>query len=384
MLTAAYQRLVSAAKARLLFAFRDAFFSGLAAVIAWELSRALWGHERPTFAAVAVIVCLAPGLPSHLKQTWRMLLGCTIGIVIAEVAWMMPEHHPMLRLGGSVFIALLMGCLLSPTPIAAIQAAVSVLLVWAMGPAVAGEARLIDVCTGAAVGLVFSQILFTQDPVKTIAVAAQKLIGQVGKGLAAMAVAFEAKDDKQAEKALSSITQAYVNLSDLQAAVELGNQDVKWSLRGRWQSQQVLGQVSRYGRHAARVYGSALLLGEGLARNLAHDDGPPPVALQQKLDALVQLLNRMDVSQVNVDASLFQALKPLSQRMQFVEGAASSPQATSAENEPMSSIPLENIPAERMSSLDRWIWVDEYATQVALALLELLDSEQARSTLNKP
>lgn len=382
MLSAAYQRLVSAAKARVLFAFRDAFFSGIAAVLAWELSRTLWGHQRPTFAAVAVIVCLAPGLPSHLKQTWRMLLGCTIGIVIAEVAWMMPEQHPMLRLGGSVFIALLMGCLLSPTPIAAIQAAVSVLLVWAMGPAVAGEARLIDVCTGAAVGLVFSQILFTQDPVKTISGAAQKLIGQVGKGLSAMQVAFEGKDGKQAEKALSSITQAYVNLSDLQAAVELGSQDVKWSLRGRWHSQEVLEQVSRYGRHAARVYGSALLLGEGLARNLSHDDGPPPVALQQKLDALVRLLNRMDVSEVRVDESLYHALKPLSERMHFVAAGQAGGQASTEEIGQTRSIPLDNLPADMMSSLDRWIWVDEYATQLALALLELLDSEQAKSELN--
>ncbi|WP_158291703.1 FUSC family protein [Lampropedia puyangensis] len=342
------------AKARVDFALRDAVVSAIAAVLAWVAAHLLWGHAKPTFAAVAVVVCLAPGLPSHLKQTWSMLLGCTIGIVIAEVAWLLPEHHPMLRLGCSIFIALLLGCLVSPTPVAAIQAAVSVLLVWAMGPAVAGEARLLDVMTGAAIGLVFSQILFTTDPLKGMSVAAQKLLHQLGKGLEAMQLACAGTDSAQAEKALNTITQAYSNLSVLQAAIEQSDQSAKWSVRGRLVSDKVQAHARRYGRHAARLYGASLLLGEGWARTLAHADGAAPDALQRKLNTLVQVLLRLEVGGNAAgpqQSALLQQLMPLVQ--------------------PVSAVTWQSMAVDSA----RWRLVDEYAVQVAQAVVALLDAE---------
>lgn len=365
---------IQALQERFRFAFRDAIICGIASVIAWQAAHLLWGHAKPTFAAVAVIVCLAPGLPNHLQQTARMLLGCTIGIVIAELAWMLPEHHPMLRLGGSVFVALLMGCLLSPTPISAIQAAVSVLLVWAMGPTVAGEVRLLDVCTGAVVGLVFSQILFTENPVKAISGAAQKLIGQLGKGLSAMQTACKNEDAAQAEKALASITQAYVSLTALQTAIEQGNQAVKWSLRGRWVGPQVQKQARRYGRHAARIYGATLLLGEALARTLAHADGAAPAALQKKLEALVQLLNSADAYLAKSDAAFCELLQPLTKRV--IAQTQPTPTFTA-----IATVDAAQSVTHELGNMARWELVDDYASQVAQALLELFNSEHLHSQM---
>lgn len=345
-------------QARLRFAFRDAVLSALAAVLAWKTAQSLWGHATPTFAAVAVVVCLAPGLPSHLKQTWSMLLGCVMGIVIAELAWQLPNHHPMLLLGGSVFVALLMGCLLSPTPVAAIQAAVSVLLVWAMGPQVAGEIRLLDVTTGAVIGLLFSQIVFTEDPIKSMSFAARKLLQELGQGLAAMQAACTAGDAQQAEQALAKVTQAYVSLTALQTAVEQGRQAAKWSLRGRWRLRQVNAQVGRYGRHAARLYGTSLLLAEGMARSLAHADAPAPEALQSKLAALSSVLRHISLTGWVKDAAEASSLAQVGVAMQAEVFAQLPPGAAG-----------------------RWRLVDEYASQVAQAVVALLDSKaESQST----
>ena len=49
-----------------------------------------------------------------------------------------------------------------------IQAAVSAVLVLALGPASAGVVRLLDVLAGTAVGLLFSQVLLTPDPVRLL------------------------------------------------------------------------------------------------------------------------------------------------------------------------------------------------------------------------
>lgn len=337
---------------RFKFAVRDAVISAIAAVLAWKAAQGLWGHTTPTFAAVAVVVCLAPGLPSHLKQTWSMLLGCTIGIVIAELALMLPPHFPMLQLGGAILVALLTGCLFSPTPVAAIQAAVSVLLIWVMGPQVGGEIRLLDVSTGAVIGLIFSQILFTENPLKGMSFAVQKLLEQLGLGLGSMQAACEAADTQQGEKALATVTQAYSHLTALQSAVEQGRQAANWSLRGRWAWRQLNAQASQYSRHAARLYGASLLLGEGMARALAHGDGQAPEVLQAKLRALSQVLIGMDVGSPAGGSERHQVLLQLSRTIDAASLGSLGDEATG-----------------------RWRLVDEYASQVARAVLALLDPQ---------
>jgi hypothetical protein len=69
---------MAAAPGRLRLALRDAIAASLGAMLAWELSHYLLGHPRPVFAAVTALVCLAPGLPSHLKQTWGLVLGLSL------------------------------------------------------------------------------------------------------------------------------------------------------------------------------------------------------------------------------------------------------------------------------------------------------------------
>ncbi|HBY36857.1 MAG TPA: hypothetical protein DEH65_18100, partial [Delftia acidovorans] len=159
---------MAAAPGRLRLALRDAIAASLGAMLAWELSHYLLGHPKPVFAAVTALVCLAPGLPSHLKQTWGLVLGCAIGIIVGELAWLLPDTIPLLRLSLASLVALSLAAMLGQPPVVPIQAGVSVVLVLSMGPSAAGETRLVDVLVGAGVGLMFSQVIFTANPLRAV------------------------------------------------------------------------------------------------------------------------------------------------------------------------------------------------------------------------
>ncbi|RMX07991.1 aromatic acid exporter family protein [Corticibacter populi] len=335
---------------RVRLALRDAVGCALAAVIAWQFAALLWGHARPTFAAVTAVVCLAPGVPSHLKQTWSLLLGCTVGILVGELAWQLPEHHPMLRLGLMVFVALLLGCLFGPAPVVPIQSGISVLLVLAMGPAVAGEVRLLDVFTGAVVGVFFSQVLFTSDPLRDMSRAAGRFLGQLGDGLQHALQAVAGGRATEAERALGAITRAHEGLAALQTAVAQGQSAVKWSLRGRLDAVRVTAVTRRYDRHAVRLYAATLLLGESLVRTLGHQSGAMPETLRQRCEWLVQAL-----AGLAKDADVI-VLDPSARLPSLPQAHAGGPMA-----------PVPALPPE-------WQPVDEYCEQARQALVALLGS----------
>jgi hypothetical protein len=78
-------------------AWREVLASALAAALSWFLAQRLFGHQQPIFAAITAIVCLAPGLPSHTKQTVGLLLGVATGILVGELSLVLLDDIPLLR-----------------------------------------------------------------------------------------------------------------------------------------------------------------------------------------------------------------------------------------------------------------------------------------------
>jgi uncharacterized membrane protein YgaE (UPF0421/DUF939 family) len=330
-------------------ALGDSLAAALACVVAWHLSHFLFGQPKPVFAAMTTVVCLAPGLPNHLRQTWSMLLGCVLGIVVGDLAWLLPDHHFLLRLSGATLVSMLIAALFSSTPVVPIQAATSTLLVLAMGPSTAGGARLLDVMVGAATGIVFSQVLFTTDPVRAMARAASTLLQQLGDGLEAMQAAVQARSQAQAEHALGRLTRANDALAALRVAVQQAQSESRWSLRGRLAAEQVGAITRRYDRHAVRVYACSLLLGESLSRSLAHTSEAMPASIAQRCDWLVQACQALAHNPVLVDLD--------------VRTAATDPEA------PEPGLPHVPLPPP-------WSMVGEQAQQLREALQALADSKR--------
>ncbi|MBL0371296.1 FUSC family protein [Rhizobium sp. KVB221] len=150
----------SEAAARLKAAFTRVVASAVAAALAYWLARALLGQPRPIFAAITAIICLAPGILNHFRQSVNLLIGVTIGIVMGELVFLIPQEIGELRIAIAVFVAMFLGSALSPLPVVPIQAGVSALLVILMGPQTAGVPRFLDVIIGIVVGLTIAVVFF--------------------------------------------------------------------------------------------------------------------------------------------------------------------------------------------------------------------------------
>jgi uncharacterized membrane protein YgaE (UPF0421/DUF939 family) len=156
---------LSAAFERVKAAFTRVLAATLAAAMAYGAARLLLHQPQPIFAAITAIICLAPGIPSHFRQAVNLLIGVSIGIVIGELVFLLPESlGPYdvgeLRVGVAIFAAMLIATAFGLPPVVPIQAGASALLVILMGPKAAGLARFLDVLIGAATGLVFAVIFF--------------------------------------------------------------------------------------------------------------------------------------------------------------------------------------------------------------------------------
>ncbi len=281
-------------------AWRDAAASAVAAGVAWSLAVWLFGHAHPVFAAVTAIVCLAPGLPSHGRQAVDLLLGVTVGIVVGEAAFrllpeglLVPEGLSLLRLSLGTFFAILLAALLRPVPVVSIQAGVSVVLVLAMGLQTAGLVRFEDVAVGVVVGLLFSQVLLTPDPVRQIDEPAGDLLRRLARGLDACAAALGQGDARQAQQALQTVGSAQTSLAALSAGIDAAQHAARWSLRGRLVARGVADMAARYDRRAVRLYASSLLLVEAVADALRLDIQPVPPALHAAIAGLAERCRRL-------------------------------------------------------------------------------------------
>lgn len=146
-------------------AFTRVLAATAAAALAYWLGRILLHQPQPIFAAITAIICLAPGIPSHFRQAVNLLIGVSIGIVVGELVFLLPESlGPYdvgeFRVGVAIFAGMLVATALGLPPVVPIQAGVSALLVILMGPKAAGLARYLDVLLGAGIGLAFAVVFF--------------------------------------------------------------------------------------------------------------------------------------------------------------------------------------------------------------------------------
>jgi uncharacterized membrane protein YgaE (UPF0421/DUF939 family) len=157
--------MLGAAFERLKAAFTRVLAATVAAALAYWLARVLLGQHQPIFAAITAIICLAPGIPSHFRQAINLLIGVSIGIVIGELVFLLPESlGPYdigeLRVAAAIFTAMLIATVFGLPPVVPIQAGASALLVILMGPHAAGLARYLDVLLGTLVGVIFAVVFF--------------------------------------------------------------------------------------------------------------------------------------------------------------------------------------------------------------------------------
>ncbi|WP_179209155.1 FUSC family protein [Haematobacter genomosp. 1] len=257
----------------------DALESAAGATLAWVIAHGVFGHDRPVFAAVSAIVCLSPALPSHARQAIGLMSGVVTGTVVGELGLLLvPDTYPVLRLAIVSFVAMMVATSYGQPAVVPIQAGVSALLVLAMGPQTAGLSRLIDVATGTGVGLLFSQVLFTRDPVTLVQRSAAAMTAQLAAGLRQLGGAIGKGDVPGAEAALKVISQTHGPVVALGESTAAARQEARWSLRGRLSAERVSHVTEIYDSQSIRLYACALLMAEAGVDLLRKEGAAPGVA----------------------------------------------------------------------------------------------------------
>lgn len=275
--------------ARLRAGLADALAATAAAAVAWELSKALLGHPHPVFAAVTAIICLAPGLPNHGRQAVGVILGVVTGVVVGEAALLLPDAIPTLRVGAATFGAIMIAVAYGQPPTVPIQSGVSAMLILALGPDYAGTVRLLDVACGTGVGLLFSQILFTPDPVERLRAGERALLSAIGAAFRQTETALAAGDQAKAQAALHSFSDVHAILAGLAIGIDNARVAATWSLRGRLVRRDLRAVAERFARRSTRSYAAALLFGVALATAMQRRPGAAPPSLAPGIAAAIRL-----------------------------------------------------------------------------------------------
>ena len=256
--------------------WKDALCAGLASGLAWFVSVHFLDHDHPIYAAMTALICLAPGIPSHGRQAMYVLAGVLTGVAIGELTLLLPPMPTEVRIAIVGFAGMTIASAYSIIPAIIIQAGVSAVMVFALGADVAGWTRAIDVAVGTSIGLIFSQILFTPDQLKTLHLAVERFFKELALNFTLAADALERHDATAAIKAMKSCGRTHSALIGLIGAIDVARSNARWTLRGRISSREVASLSARYDQSGIRLYASSLLFCEAMVNAIRkHRDEPP-------------------------------------------------------------------------------------------------------------
>ncbi|WP_297323065.1 FUSC family protein [uncultured Bartonella sp.] len=268
--------------------WKDALCAGLASGLAWLVSVHFLDHEHPIYAAMTALICLAPGIPSHGRQAMYVLAGVLTGVAVGELTLLLPPMPTEVRIAIVGFAGMTIASAYSIIPAIIIQAGVSAVMVFALGADVAGWTRAIDVAVGTSIGLIFSQILFTPDQLKTLHLAVERFFKELALNFTLAADALERHDTTAAIKAMKSCGRTHAALIGLMGAIDVARSNARWTLRGRIASREVASLSARYDQSGIRLYASSLLFCEAMVNAMRKHREEPPEWL---VDALKLIVN---------------------------------------------------------------------------------------------
>jgi len=232
--------------------------STAAATAAWVIARQLNDHPDPFFAPIAAVVALNASRGERGANAVRLVIGVVVGITAGELA--------ISTLGGgygtlalATFAAMAVAVALGGARITIGQAGVSAILTVAVADGQAGPERLVDALIGAGVALVFTQVLFSPEPVGLLRRAETAALADMADGLELTARALERDDDELAERAISSLRDLRDRLAELRRSQHASSRVVRHSLLWRTRMAPVVRERENAG-YLDLLGGSCLLL----------------------------------------------------------------------------------------------------------------------------
>jgi uncharacterized membrane protein YgaE (UPF0421/DUF939 family) len=206
-----------------------------AAAVAWVIAVAVVDHESPFFAPVAAVVGLNATLGRRGSNAVRLLVGVAVGIVVGEIA-VTVAGGGVWTLTAATFVAMVIAQLVDGARIVTAQAAVSAILITAFGDPAMGANRLVEAFVGGGVALLFSQLVFTPEPLRLLRQVETAVLTAMADGLRLTADALEHDDPVLAEQALTRLRELRDRLADLGAMRKASESIVRHS--ATWRSRK--------------------------------------------------------------------------------------------------------------------------------------------------
>jgi Fusaric acid resistance protein-like len=221
----------------------------------------------------------------------RLVQGVVVGIAVGELS--------LLSLGGgygSLAVAILgatvLARALSGARIVVAQAAVSAILVVGLSDAVAGVQRLVDALVGAGVALIFSQLLFSPEPVRLLRQSETAALRRMADGVASIARALEDDDDNLAESAIQELRELRDDLSELGRVRRVSTRVARRSLVWRSRLEPVVQEKENAG-HVDLLGSSCLVLARTAASLTSTERAQLAPNVRELADILMVLANSL-------------------------------------------------------------------------------------------
>jgi hypothetical protein len=232
--------------------------STAAATAAWVIARQLGDHPEPFFAPIAAVVALNASRGERGANAVRLLVGVVVGIAAGELAiGALGGGYGTLAL--ATFAGMAVAVALGGTRVMIAQAASGAILTVAVADGQAGPDRLVDALIGAGVALVFTQVLFSPEPVGLLRRAEAAALRDMADALGLTARALEGEDDELADRAMSKLRDLPDRLAELRRTRRASRRVVRHSLLWRTRMAPVVRERENAG-HLDLLGGSCLLL----------------------------------------------------------------------------------------------------------------------------
>lgn len=229
-----------------------------AATIAWAIANALGDHPDPFFAPIAAVIAMNAERGERGINALRLLSGVFIGIMVAELT-VVSLGDGYGRLALATAVAMTVARAMGGARIVLAQAAGSAILTVVTSAGEGGIDRLIDASIGAGVALVFTQVLFSPEPVALLRRAEASALTGLAEGLHLTASALEQGDDDLSERAITRLRDVRDQLADLSRARKASGRVVRHSLAWRSRAAPVVRETENAG-HLDLLGSSCLML----------------------------------------------------------------------------------------------------------------------------
>lgn len=258
-----------------------------AAVIAYVIALWIGDHPDVFFAPIAAIVSLNTDTGDRGFNALKLLLGVIMGIIIGELAQAVITDQ-VIALGVAAFVAITVATVAGGQRLTIAQAAAAAVLTISVAGDGSGWDRLTDALVGAGVALIFTQILFTPNPLRLLRQAETDALTALASGLHAAAQAMRHEDEAAGRAALTELRHTRDNLADIDDARQRSRRVTRHTLTRRGSTRPVVAENENAGFLDLLGDGSVMAVRLGL-----DGDREKQQQLSQPLQMFAELVERL-------------------------------------------------------------------------------------------